>query len=171
MTDEIDVKQKPRWLPQLRSPWWTALLGLSLMLNLLVGGVVLGGIFGHARMERLNGASYVQMIPRSFFRDLTKQRREELMQIVRDNRDDLRTLRKQFEGTSLKLAEVLEKDAFSAEELRQAVTEFSTGTESLAARGGDVVVKIVSQLTPEERKQLASSIRNRDERGKRRTRD
>jgi hypothetical protein len=48
------------------------------------------------------------------------------------------------------------------------VSAFTTGTESLAAKGGDVVVKIVSQLTPEERKILAQTIRQREARSKRR---
>ena len=159
------------WLPQLRSRWWTLLLGLSLMLNLLVGGVIVGGAFGPHRAERLAGASYVQLIPRNFFRSLSRERRDELMQIVKDNRDDLRGLRDAYESNSLKLADALEKDSFSIDDVRSTVTAFSTGTESLAARGGDVVVKIVSQLTPEERKQLAQSIRQRDDKGGRRKRD
>jgi hypothetical protein len=90
------------------------------------------------------------------------------MQIVRDNRDELRNLREASEGASLKLADVLDKENFSIDEVRQTVTAFSTGTESLAARGGEVVVKIVSQLTPEERKRLATAIRDRDAKGNKR---
>jgi uncharacterized membrane protein len=164
MTDQT-TEPKPqggRWLPQLRSRWWTIVLGLSLMLNLMVGGIVLGGAFGKHRAERMTGASYVQLIPRNFFRSLSRDRRDELMQIVKENRDDLRGLREAYESNSLKLADVLEKDTFSIDDVRGTVTAFSTGTESLAARGGEVVVKIVSQLTPEERKLLAQSIRQRD---------
>jgi uncharacterized membrane protein len=168
MTENTSVKQSLNWLPQLRSRWWTALLGLSLMLNLLVVGIMFGDKWGGGRMERLAGASYVQLIPRSFFRNLSDDRRKELMQIVRESRDDLRGLRSQFEGTGLKLADVLEKDAYAPEELRQTVLAFSTGTESLAARGGDVVIKIVSQLTPDERKLLAQAIRQRNASGKKR---
>jgi uncharacterized membrane protein len=168
MTIENQTPVKKSWLPQLQSRWWTALLGLSLMLNLAVGGLIFGDRMGNARMERLSGASYVQLIPRSFFRELSRERRQELMQIVKDSREDLRGLRSQYEGTSLKLAEALEKDVFAPEEVQQAVTAFSTGTESLAAKGGDVVIEIVSQLTPDERKLLAQAIRKRDEAGKKR---
>jgi uncharacterized membrane protein len=169
MTDTSLPPATPRfsWLPQLRSRWWTVVLGASLMLNLLVVGNVAGSFVRGAPYERMMGASYVQLVPRGFFRQLPAERRKELMQIVRDNRDDLRALRQQFEGTSVKLADALEKDAFSMDEVRATVTAFSTGTESLAARGGDVVVKIVTALTPEERKLLASSIRQREARSKR----
>jgi uncharacterized membrane protein len=168
MTDLNETKPTRTWLPQLRSKWWTALLGLSLMANLLVGGVLLGGFFGKHRMERLAGVSYVQLIPRNFFRELPQDRRQQLMQIVRDNRDALRDLRDTSEASSLKLADALEQPSFSIEEVQKTVSAFTTGTESLAAKGGDVVVKIVSQLTPEERKILAQTIRQREARSKRR---
>ncbi len=168
MTTETPNPQARSWLPQLRSRWWTLLLGASLMLNLMVGGIIFGDRFAGGRMERLSGASYVQLIPRSFFHSLPRERRNQLMQIVKESRDDLRGLRSQYEGTSLKLAEALEKEALSESDLREAVTAFSTGTESLAARGGEVVVKIVGQLSPDERKALAQAIRNREASGRKR---
>ncbi len=171
MSDVTQNKQRFGWIPQLRSRWWAALLGVSLMLNLLVGGIFAGAMFGEGRAERLAGASYVQLIPRKFFRDISKDRRDALMQILRDNRDDLRNLREASDGTSLKLADALEKENFNIDDVRQTVAAFSTGTESLAARGGDVVVKIVSQLSADERKLLASAIRDRNARGKRKKKD
>lgn len=156
-----------RYLPALHSRWWTLLLGLSLMLNLMIGGLAVGRLMGGAPMERMMGASYVQLIPRSFFADLTKERRRELLDIVRTNRDDLRGLRAASDATSLALAADLEKDPFSAADIQNTVSKFSTGTESLAARGGAIVVEIVSKLSAEERQLLARSIRERAERRKR----
>jgi uncharacterized membrane protein len=138
------------------------------MANLLVGGVLLGGFFGKHRMERLAGVSYIQLIPRNFFRELPQERRQQLMQIVRDNRDALRELRETSEASSLKLADALEQSSFSIDDVQKTVSAFTTGTESLAAKGGDVVVKIVSQLTPDERKILAQTIRAREARGNKR---
>jgi uncharacterized membrane protein len=168
MTELNETKPARTWLPQLKSKWWTALLGVSLMANLLVGGMMVGGFFGKHRMERLAGVSYIQLIPRNFFRELPHDRRQQLMQIVKDNRDTLRDLRENSEASGLKLAEALEQPTFSIEDVKKTVSGFTTGTESLAARGGDVVVQIVAQLTPEERKVLAQVIRERDTRGNRR---
>jgi uncharacterized membrane protein len=159
------------WIPSLQSRKWTVVLAVSLMLNLLVGGMIAGAFFRGDRAERLNGASYVQLVPRSFFRELSKERRAELQKIVRDNRDELRALRQQFEGNSLKLADALEKDAYSADEVSSTVSAFATGTQSLAAQGGEVVLQIIAVLTPEERKLLAKEIRERDARGKRKRKD
>jgi uncharacterized membrane protein len=171
MSDMTEQRGALRWLPALHSRWWTALLGLSLMLNLAIIGAVAGGFWAGRGAERLAGVSYVQLIPRNFFHDLPGERRKQLMQIVRDNRDELRNLRQASESVSLSLAEALEKPDFAIADVQKTVSEFSTGTQSLAARGGDVVVKIVSQLTPEERKLLASAIRERAARGERRKRE
>jgi hypothetical protein len=151
--------------PNLNSKWWKALFVVSLMLNLAVVGMIVGAkLQGFGPGDRLMGASYVQLIPRKFFHDLTRDRRNELMKFVRDNRDDFRSLRAAADGTSLKLADALERETFSLDEVKSTVNEFATGTQSLAARGGDVVVKIVEQLTPEERKDLAAAIRARGKR-------
>ena len=160
------VPLRRSWLPKLKSRWWTLLLGLSLMVNLLIGGMVVGRLSGRGDMERLAGVSYVQLIPRRFLQELPRERRKEMMEIIRQNRPDLRNLREASEASSVKLADVLEKENFSLDDVRGTIREFTTGTESLAAKGGDVVVDIVAKLTPEERKTLATAIRERGERGK-----
>lgn len=157
-----------RFIPRLTSRWWTALLGASVMLNLLVGGIALGRFYSFGPPDRLTGASYVQLIPRRFFHELPRQRRQELMEIVRGNRADLRELRKASEESALKLADVLENDTYTEAEAIAVITGFATGSESLAAKGGAVVLDIIRKLTPEERKMLATSIRQRGSRGKKR---
>jgi uncharacterized membrane protein len=156
------------WIPRLTSRKWTVLLALSLMANLLIGGMIAGSMMRGSRADRMMGASYVQLIPRSFLRELPGDRRQALMEILRNSRNDLRDLRKQHENSSLLLADALEKETFSTDEARSTINTFAKSTESLAARGGDVVMEIVSALTPEERKTLAQEIRKRAERGKRR---
>jgi hypothetical protein len=171
MTDAPSPDTSPRglarFLPQLRSRWWSALLIGSLMLNLLVGGIAIGNFAMNGPPDRLMGASYVQLIPRRFLQELPRERRRELMEIVRNNRADLRALRKASEDSALKLAEALEKDAYTEADAMAVITAFSTGSESLAAKGGAVVLDIIRKLTPDERKLLATSIRERGERRKR----
>jgi uncharacterized membrane protein len=172
MTEHMQNHQTPdtgpanggRWLPSLRSRWWTVLLGLSLMANLLIGGMIAGRFIADGPPDRLVGASYVQLVPRRFFHDLPRERRRELMELVRGNRIDLRALRQATEQTSLKLADALSAVNYNEADVARAVEEFSSGTESLAARGGTVVLEIVKRLTPEERLALAEAIRARGKR-------
>jgi hypothetical protein len=110
MTETLNPQQPPRWLPLLRSRWWTVVLGLSLMANLLIVGLAAGTMWKGRGDGRMQGASYVQLVPRSFFRDISKDRRDVLMQIVRGHRDDLRELRKASDAASLKLADVLDRN-------------------------------------------------------------
>lgn len=161
MPEEGGPKKWTRWLPTLRSRWWTLLLGLSLMLNLAIGGMIAGNIVEHGPRDRLMGASYVQLIPRRFFHDLPRERRRELMGIIHNNRPDLRALREATGQTSLRLADALAASDYKEEEVAKVIAEFSTGTQSLAARGGTVVLDIVRLLTPEERQALAAAIRER----------
>ena len=58
MTDK-PAKSWYRFVPQLSSRWWTALLGLSLMANLLIAGLVLGTRYRGD--DRIMGASAVQV--------------------------------------------------------------------------------------------------------------
>lgn len=153
-----------RWLPALRSRWWTVLLGLSLMLNLAVGGMIAGRFMEYGPPERLMGASYVQLIPRRFFHELPRERRRALMEIIQNNRPDLKALRDVHEQTSLKLADALAAADYKEDDVAKVVSEFSASTEDLAARGGTVVLDIVRLLTPEERLALAAAIRDRAER-------
>jgi uncharacterized membrane protein len=172
MTEQTQNSQVPdtkpangwRWLPVLRSRWWVLLLGLSLMANLLIGGMIVGRFIANGPPDRLVGASYVQLVPRRFFHDLPGERRRELMELLRDNRPDLRALRQATEQTSLKLADALSAPDYNEADVARVVAEFSAGTESLAARGGAVVLEIVKRLTPEERLALAEAIRSRGKR-------
>ncbi len=164
MSDTGDFSQttsRRHWLPRLRSRWWTLLLGLSLMANLLVLGLALGFGLEQRRAERLSGASYIQLVPRDFLRQLPRERRNELMGIVHDRSHELRELRKNSQASPLKLADALEKDGATDADIKSAIDAFTTGSESLAAGGGTVVMEIINKLSPEERKLLAVSIRDR----------
>lgn len=170
MTDIPQTPLKRPWLPQLRSRWWTLLLGLSLMANFLVLGLAIGFGFDERRAERITGASYIQLIPRDFLHGLSRERRNELMAIVHDRSHELRDLRKTSQASPLKLADALEKAGATDADIKAAIDAFTTGSESLAAGGGTVVMEIVAKLTPEERKLLAASIRERADNADRRGR-
>ncbi len=163
--------ERRQWLPQLRSRWWSLLLGLSLMANLLVIGLAVGAGMGGGRHERLQGASYIQLVPRNFLHGLPRERRAELMAIVHERQHQLRELRANSQASPLKLAEALENEGATEADIKLAVDAFTTGSGSLAAGGAAVVMEIVGKLTPDERKALAASIRERAARAERRRKD
>jgi Heavy-metal resistance len=149
-------------VPALHSRWWTGLLALSLMANLLVGGLIAGRILYPHDMDRMMRDSFVQLVPRKFFVDLPAQRRKELVQFLRDHRGELKALRETSQTTLVKFADALEN--YDAAMVKSVIDSFTTGSESLAAKSGAVVTELVMKLTPEERKKLAEIIRERDNR-------
>jgi uncharacterized membrane protein len=149
------------WFPSLRSRWWTVLLVVSLMANLVIGGMIAGRYVSRGPHDRIVGAGYVQLVPRRFFQDLPPERRRLLMDVLRASRQDLRALRQANEEISLRLADALGAADYSEEAVAKVIAEYTTGSGSLAARGGAVALDIVRRLTPEERKALAASIRER----------
>ena len=49
------IEKLKTYVPSLHSRWWTGLLGLSLMANLLVGGAIIGKAFHGGRGENMAG--------------------------------------------------------------------------------------------------------------------
>ncbi len=152
-----------QWLPRLRSRWWTLLLGASLMANLMVGGLAIGQFVSGGPPDRIAGITYIQLIPRSFFHELSFERRREFMKLIRERSKELRGLREASNTAPVKLADALELPAYDPAAVKTAIDGFATGSGSLAASGGNLVMEIVGRLTPDERKLLASAIRERAE--------
>lgn len=158
------VTPGPRFLPVLRSRWWSVLLVHSLMVNFLFLGLMAGQFYRHGPPDRLSGVSYVQLIPRQFFRDLPRERRRELLAVIGDHRDDLRGSREAFEATAAELAEALAKEPYDADAAHMVIEGFAEKSNALAAKGGLVVKDILARLTPEERALLVKAIRARGSR-------
>jgi uncharacterized membrane protein len=149
------------YIPTLKSRWWTGLLGLSLMANLLVGGILIGRNFRHNMLEDSVQNSLAQFVPRKFVEDLPRERRKEIMGILRENRQDMHALRQDFDSKALQLADALDVENYDATAVKTLIENFTTGSQSLAARGAAVVVELVGKLTPAERKDLAAAIRDK----------
>lgn len=149
-------------LPHLGSRWWTVVLGLSLMANLLIGGIVIGRNLGdrHGGGPMLNNVS--QLVPRKFIDNLSDVRRKDILGILRTNRDELRNLREDTRATVLKLAEALE--APDPAGINAVIDSYTTGSESLAGHSAKMARDLIAKLTADERKLLASAIRDRNSR-------
>ncbi len=102
-----------------------------------------------------------QLVPRKFFGDLPRERRQELLSTIRDNRDEFKAMREQGQATALKLADVLDDANYDPEKAKAVIAEFTTGANSLAARGGAVSMALLDKLTADERILLANAIRDR----------
>jgi hypothetical protein len=146
-------------IPQLQSRWWTVLLALSLMANLMIIGAALGHRFGPHRNDLMARQDMMQLVPRKFISELRDDRRHEIMDFLRGNKVELKSLREASQATALKLADALEN--YDAANVKSVIDAFTTGNTSLAAQRGVILNELIGKLTPDERKSLAQAIRER----------
>ena len=143
-----------------RSKWWQILLIVSLAINLLIAGAVVARMVTHGGPDRIMGASYAQLIPRRFFAEMPRDRRKVLQDILKKYRDDFKGERDASEQVAVKLADAI-GEPYDVEKVKLVISEFTAQNGKLAAKGGDAALEILAVLTPEERRLLASSIRER----------
>jgi uncharacterized membrane protein len=148
-------------MPKKGLRWWKALLVASLALNLLIGGAVATRLMIKDRPDRITGANYTQLIPRSFFAEMPRERRRELLDILKKYRDEFRTGREASKQIAVKLADAIDVEPYDIEKAKLVVKEFADQNGKLVSRGGDAVIDVLAVLTPEERKSLANVIRER----------
>ena len=145
---------------------WSLLLIASLALNMLVGGAVAARFFSPERVERMEGLSFAQLLPRRFFGDLTRARRKEMLEILKAYRDGFKDGRAEMQAATLVIANALEAEPYDAAKTETAVRSFGAIGGKLVADGADVAVDVLGRLTPEERKSLALRLRERGQKRK-----
>jgi hypothetical protein len=157
----VTTEPKRRIIPELRSPWWTGLLVVSLMANLLIGGVAIGYKMKRGAGPFASIENRVQLLPRNFFAELTRERRRELMGLFEAKRDDLMRERIMSYAVTLKFADILEQPDAKIENFKSIVDEFALGTATMTNQGNSIILDVVAKLTPDERRKLAKIIRER----------
>jgi hypothetical protein len=150
MTDNANYVSR---IPQLQSRWWTLVLALSLMVNLLIAGAVIGHRFRPHRDDMM------QFIPHNFIASLSNQRRGEIIDILRNSKDQLKSMRDASDATALKLADALQN--YDAANVKSIIDSYTTGSTSFAAKRGQIFNDMITKLTAEERQALALAIKER----------
>ena len=162
MTSDQKPKRTSRnWLPDTSSGFWRLCLLASLMLNLVVAGLVAGMFFRKGPMEFQAGARYGQFVPHKFMFELPHDRRRELSSIFRDSKPDFEKRRRAGDENAQKLAAEIVNPAYDAGKVNALIDSFTTGQDSVAAKGGAVLKDFFAKLTPEERLALAKDIQER----------
>lgn len=151
---ERDTPQKPSRL-------WRTVLVLSLALNLVVAGVVAGTVLS----GRVGDGP-----PRSFdlgagpvTRALSPSERREVGRALRQARV-LRDLNPR--GRAADMVAVLLADPFDPEALRAMMAEQSTDLVRVQSQVQEVLVEMISGMTPERRAEFAAAVAAELERGR-----
>ena len=152
---ETPVVAKRRW------SWGRLLLVASLALNLLVGGAIAARFAFPDRVGRMEGLSFAQLLPRRFFGDLSRERRKELLDVLKTYRDRFKSGRDRMEQASLVIADALEAEPYDPAATQAAVNGFAAIGGTLINDGAKVAMDVLAKLSPEERKLLAQRLRER----------
>ncbi len=163
MTDIKTDNARKSWLPDTSNGLWRLCLLASLMINVIILGILLGQHYRNNTIDRPGAANYMQFVPRRFFAELPAERRKELGQVFRASKVDLEQARLQSIGNAEKVAAELVKPDFDASHIAALIDSFTTGPDSVAAKGGTVLKDFYAKLSPMERVLLAKTIEDRSQ--------
>lgn len=147
--------------PKRRFSWTSVLLIGSLALNVFVLSAGAARFFFPPPPERFVGATYAQLVPRRFLADLERERRKELLAVLRKYARDFRDSRFDARKFSAQLADALENEPYDQQKVAAAVQAYATTGNQLVSHGQKAAMDFVSMLTPAERKMMAGRLRER----------
>jgi Spy/CpxP family protein refolding chaperone len=150
--------------PPRRRRWLVPLLVASVAVNLvIVGAAVSGQVWPDHDDGRKSSHRSADLMPRSFFRALDEERREELVEVFRARKTEWREERRALGDAAAALADALEGEPFEAPQAQSAIADHAARSHQLVDLGAAVATDLVEALTPEERRDLAQAIRQRIE--------
>ncbi|QIG49664.1 periplasmic heavy metal sensor [Nordella sp. HKS 07] len=146
-------------------PHWTKLLLVaSLAVNLLIAGAAGMSYFAPERIERWSGASFTQLLPRSFLTELPDERRREFLDLLKSRRDAFRESRQDMTAAAQRFADALERNPYDEAQVNAAIDDFTRLSNDMVDSGTLMTRQIIQKLTPVERSKLAAAVRDRLER-------
>jgi uncharacterized membrane protein len=160
MSAPLEIKPKSNWLPDTSRGFWRFCLLASLVVNLIVAGLVIGHFWHHGGKPGQQ-ANFQQFVPGRFFAGLDATRRHELGDMLRGSKPEFDTLRQKNGELAAQVATELEKPDYDAAKVGTLIDSFTTGPDSMAAKGASVLKEFYGKLTADERVALAKSIRDR----------
>lgn len=144
-----------RWLP--------VLLLASLAFNLVVIGAAVAERFWTQPTERASAPRSTDLLPYRFFTELDRQRRAELRAEFRAHRAAFRHERNELRRAARAVAAALDETPYDPQKVRSAIAEHVSRSHRLVDLTGAVAGEMIDKLTPDERRLLASHIRERAE--------
>ncbi|MEC7760820.1 MAG: periplasmic heavy metal sensor [Pseudomonadota bacterium] len=144
--------------------WAKALLAVSLALNLMVAGVVVGSRFDgdhgkgpSSRTPREGRAAFDPALG-PFSRALPDPYRQQAVDALRERAGDFRDNRADLAGQVTSMLDILKTEPFDEEGLRALMAAQTEVFERRGEIGRDVVIEQIGSMTPEERAALAERM-------------
>lgn len=131
------------------------LLALSLGLNLLVAGAVLGSLWTYGRHSVARGGRSSEDIGLlAFSRTLPPERAKEIRRMLRAERVDLMPFKADIRAARQSAAGVLAAEPFESQALRDAFGRVDDAEKRLKGAAREMLIRSVEKMTAAERKEL-----------------
>lgn len=150
-----DEQTKPDVKPA-RGRWVTPLLILSLAINIAVAGLVVGAVFGDKRPDRYSGPVAGGMRP--FLSALPEDVRPMVRQKLYQNRELVKTSRKQLRASSQAVKQAIGADPFDVEVLKQAFAGQRGIYDDLARNSHNALADIIATMSAQERADYLTAL-------------
>lgn len=150
MAEDQDMKRK--W------NWTKTLLVVSLSLNLLVAGMVIGSAFGHRKGDRPDPFFGGGMRP--YVASLPESQRENVRDRLLHNRDAAREAREELRRSAQGVRDAITAEPFDADKLNAAFAAQRSVYDGIAASGHHALVKILAGMTDSERAQFIAKLKS-----------
>jgi uncharacterized membrane protein len=137
--------------PKRRSPrWMKLLLVLSLAFNLLIVGIVVGGMIAVNRGGYWDAPAALQRVQR-FMRGLPSERRAQIRGIFSEYRAQLAPSWAEVREARVRAGRLIERGGYTQEELSAAIDDLNTKESKARAANKLLVMAILAKLEPQER--------------------
>ena len=136
--------------------WLVGALTVSVVVNLLLAGFVIGRASGDFGFRGGFGAA--PKMPQLMF--LEEERRREVMQDLKA-RNGLRPVLRELRRSQRDIRAAFLAEPFDQEALSEALAEFRRHLEASQALSHGKLVAVVARLTPEERRRFANTMDRR----------
>ena len=140
----------------MRNRWLIGALAVSIVVNLLLAGFVVGRMTGDFGFKGGFGAA-PKMPPIGF---LEGERRREVIRGL-DARREIRPILRELRRSQRDIRATLVAEPFDQEALSQALAEFRGRLEESQALSHQKLVAVAARLTPDERRRLARAMDRR----------
>lgn len=144
-----------------RRRWLVPLLVASIAVNLVVVGAGFSGWFWPHHGERGGMHRSADLMPRSFFAELDRERRDELAEVFRVRRSEYRGQRRALRDAAAAFADALEREPYDPLLAQSAIAEHAARSDRLVDLGAAITGELLETLTSEERRELAEAVRDR----------
>ena len=153
---DMDPVQEQADKPPRKRRWGKIILTLSLALNLLF----VGAIVGAGWMRNKHGSGWQgppRFVVKGLLRHLPEEKQRSIVDQIARHKEAMRPIIKEIRGRKNDLKSVLRAEPFDADAVRAATLELKNARRRVIDTNADLLLSVLEKLTPQERREVLDS--------------